>query len=171
MELNLDRINRLRISARASTSSNYRKLSTIFFSALIFLIFAFTTDIPWHLQTLREGIFYWDNAVLNGISNIYIGGIFSFCLTIIYSIVSGLVLTNIGIQLRNSKISGKELGSLLPGFIATGCASCGVGLAGFIGLTGVATALPFQGDLLKVGGLALLIYALYEMGNPEICEV
>lgn len=171
MELDLGKFNRLRRSVRASTSNSYRKLSVTIFSVLIFLLLAFTTDIPWHLQTLREGIFYWDNAVLNGISNIYIGGIFSFGLTVIYSLVSGLALTSIAVQLKNSRVSGKGLGSILPGFIATGCASCGVGLTGIIGLTGVAAALPFQGDLLKIGGLILLFYALYGFGDPDVCEL
>lgn len=163
--------NRLKRSFKTSIRGKNRKASALFFSALIFLLFAFTTDIPWHLQTLKAGIHYWDNAFLNGITSIYLGGTVSLILTIIYSIVSGVVLTNVFVQLKNSRISGKGFGSLLPGFAATGCASCGVGLAGFIGLTGIATALPFQGDLLKVGGLALLLYALYEMGDPEICEI
>lgn len=162
--------NRLKRSVKTSIRGKKRKASTALFSALIFLLFAFTTDIPWHLQTLEAGIQYWDNALLNGITSIYLGGIFSLILTVTYSLISSIVLTNVFVQLKNSRISGKGLGSILPGFVATGCASCGVGLAGFIGLTGVATALPFQGDLLKAGGLMLLIYALYEMGDSGTCE-
>ena len=158
-------------AVRASTNNSYRKAGTLFFSALIFLLFAFTTDIPWHLQTLNDGISYWDDAFLNSVASIYIAGGFSFLLTLVYSIVSGFALTNIAIQLKNSRISGKGLGSILPGFVATGCASCGVGLASFVGLTGVAAALPFHGDLFKIAGILLLFYALYDMGDPEICEV
>lgn len=171
VELDSERFNRLERSVKASTSNSFRKLSVAFFSVFIFLIFAFTTDIPWHLQTFRESIFYWDNAILNGILNIYIGGVFSFGLTVIYSIVSGLVLTGIAVQLKYSRVSGKSFSSILPGLFATGCASCGVGLASFIGLTGVAAALPFQGDLLKLAGLALLVYALHDIGDPETCKV
>jgi hypothetical protein len=169
-KLALKRFSRLRRSVKASTSNRYRKLSVIIFSLLVFLALAFTTDIPWHLQTLQEGIVYWDNAVLNAVSSIYLAGIFSFSLTVIYSIASGLAITSIGLQLKNSKLSGKSLGGILPGFVATGCASCGVGLTGFIGLTGIAAALPFQGDLLKFGGLVLLVYVLYDAGDPETCE-
>ena len=172
VELDLDRYtNRVVRSLQASVSNNYRILATLLFSTFIFLIFAFTTDIPWHLQTLGEGIHYWDNAVYNGVTSIYLGGTFSLVLTTIYSIVSGFALTNIAVQLKNLNVAGKGIGSILPGFIATGCASCGVGLASFVGLTGVAAALPFQGDLVKVGGLILLFYALYEMGDPDVCEV
>lgn len=171
MELDLSRLERLRRSVRALTSNSYRKMSVITFSVLVFLTLAFTTDIPWHLQTLGEGINYWDNAALNAVSSVYLAGIFSFILAIVYSIVSGLALTSIALQLKNSKISGKGIGSILPGFVATGCASCGVGLTGVIGLTGIAAALPFQGDLLKIGALMLLIYALYDMGDPDVCEL
>jgi len=163
--------NRLNRSVKTSIKGNYRKASAVLFSALIFLLFAFTTDIPWHLQTVEAGIQYWDNAFFNSVTSVYVGGAFSFVLTIVYSLLSGIVLTNVSVQLKNNRISGKGLGSLLPGFVATGCASCGVGLAGFVGLTGVATALPFQGDLLKIGGLMLLVYALYEMGDSDICEI
>ena len=163
--------NRLKRTVRQSIRGKKRKAAAAFFSSVIFLLFAFTTDIPWHLQTLESGISYWDNAFWNGVVSIYLGGAFSFVLTAIYSVVSGIVLTNVVVQLKNSRISGKGIGSILPGFVATGCASCGVGLASFVGLTGIAAALPFQGDLVKVVGLALLIYALYEIGNPDICEV
>lgn len=162
---------RLNRSVRQSLQGKKRKALAAFFSSIIFLLFAFTTDIPWHLQTLEAGISYWDNALWNGVVSVYLGGLFSFILTAIYSVVSGIVLTNVIVQLRNSRISGKGIGSILPGFVATGCASCGVGLASFIGLTGIAAALPFQGDLIKLLGLILLIYALYEMGNPDVCEL
>lgn len=161
---------RLEKAVKGSVDTNTRILSVGFFSIVIFLIFAFTTDIPWHLQTLQSGTEFWDDALLNSVTSIYLGGAFSFVLTAIYSLMSGIVLTNVGIQLKNSRISKKGIGSILPGFVATGCASCGVGITGFIGLTGVVSALPFQGDLLKLGGLVLILYALYEMGDPNICE-
>lgn len=171
LRIELPRFRRIRRSLEASLATGTRKASVVFFSVLVFLLLAFTTDIPWHLQTLQEGVQYWDNALHNAVMSIYLGGAFSLGLTVFYSITSGFALTSVLVHLRNLKLSGKGLGSILPGFVATGCASCGVGFASFVGLTSVAAALPFQGDLFKLGGIALLLYALHDMGDPEICEL
>lgn len=161
---------RITRAIKASISGIGRLSTTIALSLTVFLLLAFTTDIPWHLETLKMGIGYWDQALLNGVTSVYLGGLLSLTLTTIYSILSGIVLTNFGVQLFEKNFAGKELGGILPGFVATGCASCGVGLTAFLGITGASIA-PFGGDMFKLAGIILLLYALYHLGDPDICSI
>lgn len=161
---------RLLRAGRAAFSGKKRALSSLFLSMLIFLLLALSTDIPWHLQTLQLGIGYWDEVLLNSVTEVYLGGLLSLILTLSYSLISGIVLTNFGIQLLNKNFAGRELGGILPGFVATGCASCGIGFTAFLGITGASIA-PFGGDIFKLAGVILLIYALYSLGDPEICSI
>lgn len=161
---------RLYRAGKAALSSRKRFLSSLFFSTLVFLLLAFSTDIPWHMQTIQMGLEYWDEALLNSIIGVYLGGLNSLILTLSYSILSGVVLTNFGLQLFNKNFAGRELGGILPGFVATGCASCGIGFTTFLGLTGASIA-PFGGDMFKLVGALLLIYAMYNLGDPEICSI
>lgn len=152
-------------------SNRKRTLSTLSLSIFLFLIMAFATDAPWHLQTLEQGLSFWDDAFLNAVASMRIKGSYSVPLNTVYALLSGAVLTSFGANLSAGEFRGGELGSLIPGFVATGCASCGVGLTGFIGLAGVAASLPFNGLFVKFAGLSLLIYALYSFGKPDRCVI
>ena len=109
--------------------------------------------------------------MLNSIVSVYIAGPVSFSLAVLYAILSGIIIVNIIVQLTNRNLVGKSLGAVIPGFVATGCASCGIGVLGLMGLTGAAASLPFNGDLFKVAGIILLIYSLHKLGDPEICRI
>lgn len=93
-------------------------------------------------------------------------GILSLILTIIYSVIGGVAST-----ILFYSVSIKSAGSLTPGLLVSGCASCGTGLLGLVGLGGALAALPFQGNLIRLGGIALIVFFLNRSGNPEICEV
>lgn len=146
-------------------------LITITLSSITFTLLGLTTDIGWHLQTLSYGYGQIPNILLNGFTNIYLGGYISLIISIIYSIVTGIALTNLISQIKRFRTVGKSLGTIIPGFAATGCASCGLGLLSLIGFTNTALALPFDGNLLKISAILLLIYALNEMGRPEVCSI
>ena len=65
------------------------------------------------------------------------------------------------VQIRKSRDEGSfvcTLGVLL-GFIATGCAACGVGIASVLGLGGFLIFLPFNGMEIYVIAVILLLYA------------
>lgn len=156
---------------RDATATRKRQAGVLALSVFTLAVFGFTTDINWHLETLQMGLHNWDEALLNGLTGIYLGGPVSSILTVLYSGLTGVVLTVFGVQLARRNFEGKKLTSILPGFVATGCASCGVGLTGVLGLTGAVAAFPFQGDLFKLGGILLLLYALNEFGRSEICEI
>jgi hypothetical protein len=60
-------------------------------------------------------------------------------------------------------------GAFLPGFLVAGCASCGVGLLAAFGFTGALAALPFNGNLVKLGGILVMTGLLHRSGNPKVC--
>lgn len=156
---------------RSSFKNRTRKLSVLSISIFTFLLFGFTTGINWHLETIALGLQYLDEVILNSITGVVLGGKVSLLLTAVYSVLTGIVITNFGVQLAMSNFQGEKLGSILPGFVATGCASCGIGLGGILGFTGAAALFPFQGDLFKLAGIMLLLYAMNEFGDPEICSI
>lgn len=170
VKLRFDRQNILNALKRVNKSWKSR-LATLITSSIVFMLLAFSTDIRWHLQTIQNGIPYWDDALLNSIISLSLGGSFTVTLSIIYALLTGAVLTSIGIQLLNRNIAFKGVGSVIPGFLATGCASCGLGLTGLFGFAGATALLPFNGDLLKILSIILLIYALHELGKSPVCRV
>lgn len=165
------RIENLKKGFYTGFSSQTRIFSTAVLSTAVFLLMVLSTDVPWHLETLERGLSYWDNAFLNGIASMQISGVYAVPLNVLYALLSGTVLTSFGASLSSGKLASKELGSILPGFVATGCASCGVGLAGIIGVAGVAATLPFEGTLVKAFGLLLLVYALHSFGKSDTCSI
>lgn len=55
--------------------------------------------------------------------------------------------------------------------LVAGCASCGAGVLGALGFVGAMAALPFDGNLLRVGGIGLLLLFLGRAGDPRTCSV
>lgn len=60
---------------------------------------------------------------------------------------------------------------VLPGVVAAGCASCGAGVLGALGFVGTMAALPYDGNLLRVGGIVLLLFFLGRAGDPRTCSI
>ena len=58
------------------------------------------------------------------------------------------------------------------GFLSAGCAVCGLGLIGFLGLTGIITSLPFKGNEFPVIGIVFLLISIYIISRDMyICKV
>lgn len=97
-------------------------------------------------------------------------GMIGLLLTLIYSIITGVTITNAYLSIKTQSFSRiLDVGAFLPGFLVAGCASCGVGLLTAIGFTGVLAALPFNGNLVKLGGIIVMAGLLNRSGNPQIC--
>jgi hypothetical protein len=60
---------------------------------------------------------------------------------------------------------------VVPGFLAAGCASCGAGVLGVFGFFGTMAALPFEGNLLQLGGILMLLFFAGRTGNPQTCSI
>ncbi|WP_347720219.1 hypothetical protein [Candidatus Nanohalovita haloferacivicina] len=97
-------------------------------------------------------------------------GYIGLFLTMSFSLLAGVTLTNSFIQFSMDRMSYDAIGAL-PGFLAGGCASCGVGVLSLLGFSSVLASLPFEGILLRLGGVVLLLGLVVRTGNPEACKI
>src|SRR3989344_8555242 len=103
----------------------------------------------------------------------------SLMLLMIVAILTGANLTLVVQRLRTIRASGKMSfmigGSSLLGIIGSGCASCGLPILAFLGLSGAIFYLPFQGLELSVLAIVLLSVSLYSLikrsAKQEVCAV
>lgn len=147
-------------------------ISTIFISALSLVFIALSSSINYSIQMFSAGFRYWVPAILRRVTGLYAeGGLLSISTTVVYSLLIGITLSNLYTQFRNSGFKKRNLSGIGPGFIAAGCAGCGVGILSFLGVAGGLAAMPFNGQLIRVGGMALLVYYIVRTGDPEVCSI
>ena len=139
-------------------------------SFLTYFFFAFNTNIPWNTEILLGEPLGFIRILQIGTGTLIEGGLAGLTLKIVYSVLIGVTMVNFAVQLSQKNLSKETLGAMLPGFIAGGC-GCGIGILGILGVAGAVTALPFQGNLVILGGMLLVFYSLNEMGDPEKCDV
>lgn len=157
------------LASTISAFKNWKRTTlTIAVSAFFYSLFAFNTNISWNSEILRTGA--WLQILEYGTASILTSGITSLLITVIYSALAAVTVVITLLSLRSNGLSISGLGGSLPGFLVAGC-SCGVGLAGLIGIAGLTSTLPFNGDLLKIAGILVMLYALEELGKPEKCDV
>jgi hypothetical protein len=124
-------------------------------------------------QMLGAGVGYLDDALVALTANTYATvGPVGLSLVVSYAVVTGVAVTNVAGRVGAVGLSGTGgLSSAVPGLLASGCASCGAGVLGLLGFAGAVAALPFHGNLLRVGGLLLLVGYLARAGDPRRCAV
>lgn len=104
---------------------------------------------------------------------------FSLLLLVAVAILTGANLILVVQRLRSIRASGKMSfmvgGSSLLGIVGSGCASCGLPILAFLGLSGAIFYLPFQGLELSVFAITLLsisLYSLTKQGTKQVvCDV
>lgn len=93
-------------------------------------------------------------------------------LVVVYALLTGVAVTNAVALLRRRRRTGATgVAGILPGVLAAGCASCGAGVLGALGFVGAMAALPYDGTLLRIGGILLLIGFLARAGDPRTCSI
>jgi len=89
----------------------------------------------------------------------------SLFLLVVVAILTGANLTMVVQRFQTIRASGKMSltvgGSSLLGIVGSGCASCGLPILAFLGLSGAVFYLPFQGIELSVLAIVLLTISLY----------
>ena len=104
-------------------------------------------------QMFSYGVNYWIPAIQTRLTGILIeGGLLGLSTSLIYSLLIGITIINLITQIRFSGIDLRSLSGIGPGFIAAGCAGCGVGLLSIVGLSGLLAFLPLQGESIRMGG-------------------
>lgn len=160
----------LSIFAILVIASGYVLLATLLLNYKL-LADTFTNGFPLHTQisiliALITGIFsnmhFWDslllifNALFVGINVLLIGK------TIFLLEHMGKVKASIG-------------GAALISLITTGCASCGLSLLSFLGLSAAVSFLPFHGLEIHIATTLILIgsgiYLLRQIHNAKYCKI
>lgn len=94
-------------------------------------------------------------------------GVFGVSLTIIYSILFSVIMVTSYTQIRRYNRGFKNTLSVIPAVIFSGCAGCGTGVIALLGAAGVTSVLPFGGNLLRAGGIILMVSLLVYVGDPR----
>lgn len=138
-----------------------------------YVVLILSTMPEFSLQMLGDGLHWLDYVLVSLTETIYrTDGPSGLAVIALYAFLTGVAVVNAVVQLRLIGPSSlTDLSGVLPGLLASGCASCGAGLLGFLGFAGALAAMPYDGALLRVGGLVLLLYFLGRAGNPEQCAI
>lgn len=154
-----------------SVSSWKRALGTLTAGFLAFSLTILSANPNYSWQMLNSGIEFWGIAFITRLSGVLAtSGYTGAVLTVLFSVLVGVSMTNTVTQLRMNKVNLSSLGAL-PGFLAGGCASCGVGVLSLLGLGGVLASMPYQGNSLRLGAVILLIILVTRTGNPDTCKL
>lgn len=107
------------------------------------------------------------------------GPVYAYSQVILQIILAFLTGINVALLWHKLKFSaqfnGKEAGATtlgsVFGVLVSGCPSCGITIASYLGLGSVLTQLPFSGTELKIVGLGLLLYSIHSLiKNMYLCE-
>lgn len=137
-----------------------------------YVLLVVSTMPEFAVQMLGDGLHWFEFVVVSLSENIYrTDGWTGLGVIVLYAWLTGVAVVNAVAQLRVGSSSGMaNLTGVAPALAASGCASCGAGLLAFLGFAGGLTLLPFDGALLRVGGLVLLVYFIGRTGHPERCR-
>lgn len=116
-------------------------------------------------------------ALLAGMWTVMSG--LSLFLLIVVAVLTGANLTLAIQQLQTIRASGKIRlavgGSSFLGIVGSGCASCGLPILAFLGLSGAVFYLPFQGIEISVLAIILLSFSFYilikQRVKQAVCEI
>lgn len=150
-----------------------RAVVTAVVAVVVYLLLILSTFPEYSIQMLGAGLGYLDTAVVALTRTTYRSvGWLGLGLIVAYGVLTGIALTNMVARIRFQGVSdASDAAGLVPGLVASGCASCGAGLLGFLGFAGALAAMPFHGNLLRVGGLVLLLGVLVRTGDPRTCRL
>lgn len=140
-------------------------------STYVFLVLSTFPQFAVQLLTRDPADLFYAVATLTRETYLSVGWL-GLSLVTMYALLSGIALTNAVTLFRRARGRGAStvLG-VVPGLLAAGCASCGAGVLGALGFVGAMAALPFEGNLLRVGGILLLLFFLVRTGDPRTCTI
>ncbi|RLM54104.1 hypothetical protein DVK02_11825 [Halobellus sp. Atlit-31R] len=154
-------------------TSASRTVGTVAVAVATYCLLVLSSFPEYTVQMLGADLAYADDAVLALTANTYetIGAL-GLGLIVVYAVATGVALTTAIGRVRLAGLrSARGVSSVLPGLLASGCASCGAGVLGLLGFAGALATLPFHGNLVRLAGLALLVGYLSRIGDPRRCSV
>lgn len=165
-------VERLLAAAVFPLTTGQRAVSAAIGAGLTYVLLVLSAFPGYTVQMLRSGLGYVDEVVLALTANAYAtAGWIGVALIVAYSVLTGVTLVVAWTQVRTQwTASAGGISGVVPGLLASGCASCGTGLLGLFGVAGAVAALPFHGNLLRLGGIVLLLGYLARTGDPRTCR-
>lgn len=138
---------------------------------LTYLVLIMSTMPEFSFQMLSNGVGWLGYVVVSLTETTYhTGGVTSVGTLVLYAVLTGIAVVNVAGQIRVVGPSSlKDLTGVIPALVASGCASCGAGLLGLLGFTGALAVMPYDGMLVRLAGLALLLFFLGRAGHPKRC--
>lgn len=142
-------------------------------AATTYVVLVLSTFPQFSLQLLSRNPADIGYAVAALTREVYLGsGWLGLALVSLYAILTGVAVTNSVALVRRARHGGAStVVGVLPGMLAAGCASCGAGVLGALGFVGAIALLPFDGNLLRAGGILLLLFFLARAGDPRTCTI
>jgi len=168
-----DHVSRLLAAFAYPLSTGRRTFAAGLVAVGTYCLLTLSTFPTYSMQLLGADIGYLDEAVVALTGNMYrTTGALGLSLVVAYAVTTGVALTAAFGRARVAGRTGaRGLSSVVPGLLASGCASCGAGVLGLLGFAGALATLPFQGNLLRLAGLCLLLVYLSRLGDPRQCAV
>lgn len=154
-------------------TSDLRLLSTAVGTAVTYVVLVLSSFPQFSAQVLANDPADVVYAVSALTREVYLStGVLGLTLVTGYAVLTGIATTNALALVRRARRRGAStIVGVVPGVIAAGCASCGAGVLGALGFVGAMAALPFDGNLLRVGGIVLLLFFLARAGDPRTCSI
>jgi len=154
-------------------TSNGRLLTTGIATGVTYVVLVLSTFPQFSVQVLTRDPTDLAYAVTALTREVYLGtGWLGIGLVAAYALLTGVAVTNAVALVRRARRTGAStLAGIVPGLLAAGCASCGAGVLGALGFVGAMAVLPFEGNLLRIGGIALLAIFLGRAGDPRTCSI
>lgn len=142
-------------------------------TGLTYVLLVLSTFPQFSIQLLANDITDLGYAVTALTREVYLStGWLGIGLVTLYAVLTGIAVTNAVTLFRRARRTGAStLLGVVPGVLAAGCASCGAGVLGALGFVGAMAMLPFDGNLLRAGGILLLVVFLGRAGDPLMCSV
>lgn len=157
---------------KAAFNGYKSSIITSFLLISTFFLIILSANVQYSLQMINGGFQSALTAIETRFLGLYItGGIYSLAITALYSLLIAVSIHNLSLQFKAGGVKLKGLTGIGPGFLAAGCAGCGLGLLSLVGLSGILAFLPYNGELVKIGGIIILTYYIAEVGNPKTCSI
>lgn len=168
-----DRIRDLHDALGYPLTSDARLLSATLVTLATYVVLVLSSFPQFSIQVLATDPTDVGYAVTALTREVYLTtGYLGITLIASYAVLTGVAVTNALTLVRRAHRRGAStIIGVLPGLLAAGCASCGAGMLGALGFVGAMAALPFDGNLLRLGGIGLLLVFLGRAGDPRTCAV
>jgi hypothetical protein len=159
-------------SVQFSVNGWKHSLFTIFVSAVMFVFFILLTFPGYSYEMLLSGVGYWWYMFS---SLLWLtresSGILGIVILIVYAIATGVLTTVVIGNIKYQSQGSEGLLSVIPAILFSGCASCGAGILGLLGVFGYTTILPFEGNLVRLLGVGVVLVVLGWIGDPQKCDI